>query len=112
MRHADMPQVTHAWRGVGHGPVAAIMIQHAAPPHCRLQIGERHLPAFRVGEQRHVLTGLAEVHALHHRARIPHVMIADDDDGFAIHARELFIDKIDGIFLDFIVVEQVPGNQK
>ena len=88
------------------------MLQHAASPHRRVQLGEFHLPALDLVEQRDVVPGVAEIHALQHRALLPAIVVAGDDDRGTGHARELLVDEIDHVALDAVVIEEIAGDEK
>ena len=94
------------------GLLDAVVIEHAAAPHRRVQLGEFHLRALDFVQQRDVMPGVAEIHALQHGALLPAIVVAGDDDRGTRHARELLVDEIDHVALDAVVVEQVAGDEE
>ena len=63
------------------------MIKHAAAPHRGVQFGKRDLRAIGVVEQVHMPPRFAEIHASDNRSLVPYIVVADDDDYRARHAR-------------------------
>ena len=96
----------------GQRLVGAVVIEHAATPHRRVQLGEFHLHALDFVEQRDVMPGVAEIHALQHGALLPAIVVAGNDDRGTGHARELLVDEIDHVALDAVVVEEVAGDEE
>ena len=77
-----------------------------------MQLGEFHLRALGLVEQRDVMPGMAEIHALQNGALLPAIVVAGNDDRRTWHARELLVDEIDHVALDAVVVEQVAGDEE
>jgi hypothetical protein len=77
-----------------------------------MQPGEFHLLALDLVQQRDVMPRLTEIHALQHRALLPAVVVAGNDDRRTGHPRELLVDEIDQIAMDAVMVEQVARDEK
>ena len=87
MRHADVPHIALARQHIGHRLVGKIVIQHAAAPHRGVQLGKRNLRTAGLIQQGHVTPRFAKIHTLHHRALVPTIVVADNNDRRTRHPR-------------------------